>query len=52
MCSVRTDHVVQVASDLWIETIARLVKLGVSRAEAEAFADRVRWEIEGLVDFF
>lgn len=51
MSSVREGHVVQLASDLWTETIDRLVESGVSCAEAEAFADKVRWEIEGLLDF-
>lgn len=51
MSNVNEDFVVRLASDLWSETIDRLVKSGASHAEAVAFADKARWEIEGLLDF-
>lgn len=51
MSSVNQNQVVDLASDLWSVTIDRLVKCGVSRTEAGEFADKVRWEVEGLLDY-
>ena len=48
--SVSSDLVVCLAGVLWGETIDFLVTRGVSRADAGAFADKVRWGIEGLLD--
>ena len=44
------DLVICLAGVLWGETIDFLVQRGVSRDEAGAFADKIRWEIEGLLD--
>lgn len=47
---VDSDLVICLAGVLWGETIDFLVQRGVSRDEARAFADKLRWEIEGLLD--
>lgn len=49
--SVSSDLVLCLASVLWGETIDFLVERGVSRDDAGAFADKLRWEIEGLLDY-
>lgn len=48
---VNSDLVVCLAGVLWGETIDFLVGRGVSREKAGAFADKLRWEIEGLLDY-
>ena len=47
---VDSDLVICLAGVLWGEAIDFLVQRGVSRDEARAFADKLRWEIEGLLD--
>ena len=47
---VDSDLVVLLAGVLWGEAIDFLVQRGVSQDEAVAFADKLRWEIEGLLD--
>lgn len=47
---VDADLVVCLAGVLGAEAIDFLVQRGVSRDEAGAFADKLRWEIEGLLD--
>lgn len=46
-----SDLVVCLAGFLWGETIDFLVERGVSREDAGEFADKLRWEIEGLLDY-
>ena len=48
--SVNSDLVACLAGVLWGEAIDFLVTRGVSREDAGAFADKVRWELEGLLD--
>lgn len=47
---VDSDLVICLAGVLWGESIDFLVQRGVSHDEARAFADKLRWEIEGLLD--
>ena len=47
---VDSDLVICLAGVLWGEAIDFLVQRGVSRDEAREFADKLRWEIEGLLD--
>lgn len=49
--SVSSDLVVCLAEMLWGETVEFLEERGVSREDAGAFADKLRWEIEGLLDY-
>ena len=49
--SVSSDLVICLADMLWGEAIDFLVGRGVSRENACAFADKLRWEIEGLLDY-
>lgn len=49
--SVSSDLVVCLAGVLWGEAIDFLVERGVTRGEAAAFADKLRWEIEGMLDY-
>jgi len=51
MSRVNADLVVCLAGVLWGETIDFLVKRGFSRENAGEFADKLRWEIEGLLDY-
>lgn len=51
MSNVRQEHVVRLAADLWAVMVDHLVRSGVSRDKAGEFADKARWEIEGLLDF-
>nr|DAQ08007.1 MAG TPA: hypothetical protein [Caudoviricetes sp.] len=48
---VDSDLVICLAGVLWGETLDFLVQRGVSHDEAVAFADKLRWEIEGLLDY-
>lgn len=48
---VNSDLVIHLTGVLWGETIDFLVKRGVSREEAVIFADKVSWEIMGLLDY-
>lgn len=48
--SVSADLVIGLAGALWGETVEFLVEKGVTRDEAETFAGKVRWGIEGLLD--
>lgn len=50
MCDVSQEQVVELADYLGAETIDFLVERGVSRSPAGLFADKVRWEVEGLLD--
>lgn len=47
---LNSDLVVCLAGVLWGEALDFLAQRGVPRDEAEAFADKLRWEIEGLLD--
>lgn len=51
MFKVDSDLVVCLAGVLWDETIEFLTMHGVSREDAGLFANKVRWEIEGLLDY-
>lgn len=51
MTKVDTDLVVLLAGMLWSEAIDFLTAKGVPREDAGALADKVRWEIEGLLDY-
>lgn len=51
MSEVNADLVVCLAGALWGETVDFLVGRGVSRENAGEFADKLRWEIEGLIDY-
>lgn len=46
-----SDLVICLAGVLWGETLDFLVQRGVSHEEAGKFADKVRWEIEGFLDY-
>lgn len=45
-----SDLVICLAGVLWGEALDFLVRRGVSHEEAGKFADKVKWEIEGLLD--
>ena len=45
-----SDLVICLAGVLWGEALDFLVQRGVPHDEAGAFADKLRWEIEGVLD--
>lgn len=45
-----SDLVICLAGVLWGESLDFLMQRGVQQDEAVAFADKIRWEIEGLLD--
>nr|DAS20682.1 MAG TPA: hypothetical protein [Caudoviricetes sp.] len=45
-----SDLVICLAGVLWGESLDFLMQRGVQQDEAVAFADKLRWEIEGLLD--
>lgn len=45
-----SDLVICLAGVLWGETLDFLMQRGVQQDEAVSFADKLRWEIEGLLD--
>ena len=45
-----SDLVICLAGVLWGEALDFLVQRGVQQDEAVAFADKLQWEIEGLLD--
>lgn len=47
---LNSDLVICLAGVLWGEALDFLVRRGVPHDEAGAFADKLRWEIEGLLD--
>lgn len=47
---VSQGRVVELAGYLWAETIDFLVDREVPRGPAGLFAEKVRWEVEGLLD--
>lgn len=49
--SVSSDLVICLADMLRGETVEFLEGRGVSREDAGAFADKLRWEIEGMLDY-
>lgn len=51
MCKVDADLVIWLGDMLGGATIDFLVQRGVSREDAGAFADKVQWQIEGLLDY-
>ena len=51
MTRLNSNLVIYLADELWEETIEFLVERGVSREDASAFADKVQWEVEGLLDY-
>lgn len=48
---VSSELVICLADVLWGNTVDFLVERGVSREDAGVFADKLRWEIEGLLDY-
>lgn len=48
---VNAGLVVSLAVSLWDATVDYLVHREVPRDEAEKFADKLRWEVEGLLDY-
>ena len=48
---MNSDLVVCLAGEIWGETVDFLVERGVSRADAGVFADKLSWEIMGLLDY-
>jgi hypothetical protein len=47
---LNSDLVICLAGVLWGEALDFLVRRGVPHDEAGEFADKLRWEIEGLLD--
>ena len=48
--NIGSDLVICLAGVLWAGTIDFLVERGVPREKAGEFADKLRWEVEGLLD--